>query len=239
MRLYVSTTAGCEFVTEFLHQKDIAAYVFENAFEMVSAASSRESWGCVLCRIFGPNDPGWLLEAWSNYGQLVEAAIIKSPTIECLLACPEWSTEDPFVRTMIRKLSGTKPPVSPVDWEKCEGMVPAIAQDATSGDVLMQAFMDEIAFAETLATGRAVYFSRSRRKLWRKGEESGNVQVVKEICVDCDGDSVILKVEQVGGAACHTGHASCFFQRIEADGSVTIVGGRVFDPAQVYHSKGK
>ena len=235
MRVYV-TDSQIQIIAEWLHEKDVACHIFHDPLKMDAAASSHDSWGCVLCPIYGPKDSGWLLEAWNrDGGHLVEAAILKSSTVECLLACPDWATQDPFVRTIIRKLAGTKFPPSSVDWEKCDGLVPAIAQDAATGDVLMQAFMDEIAFAETLATGRAVYFSRSRRKLWRKGEESGNVQIVKEIRVDCDADSVILKVDQVGGAACHTGYASCFFQRIEADGSVTIVGDRVFDPTQVYH----
>lgn len=234
MRVYV-THSQLQMVADWLLAKDVACCVMHDAFEMVDAAENRGSWGCVLCPLYGPQDAGWLFESWNRYADLVEASVIRISDLEFLIACPRWALQDPFVRTTIRKLSGTKPPSSPVDWEKCDGLVPAIVQDVATGDVLMQAFMDEIAFAETMATGRAVYFSRSRRKLWRKGEESGNVQLVKEIRVDCDGDSVILKVEQIGGAACHTGYASCFFQRIEADGRVTIVGDRVFDPAQVYH----
>lgn len=98
------------------------------------------------------------------------------------------------------------------------GLLPAIAQDATTGDVLMVAWMNAEAFEETVATKRAVYFSRSRQRLWRKGEESGHVQLVKEIRLDCDGDVVLLSVEQVGGIACHTGRAHCFYKKLSAEG---------------------
>ncbi len=114
-----------------------------------------------------------------------------------------------------------------------EGLVPAIAQDVATRAVLMMAWMNREAFEETVRTGRAVYFSRSRNKLWRKGEESGNVQEVKEIFVDCDHDAVLLKVHQVGGAACHEGYQSCFFRKVAGE-ELTVIGERVFDPAQVY-----
>src|SRR5262245_14024679 len=120
-----------------------------------------------------------------------------------------------------------------IDFDKAGGLVPAIAQDASSGQVLMMAWMNQEAFDETLRTQRAVYFSRSRNKLWRKGEESGNVQEVKEIFIDCDADTILLKVHQVGGAACHEGYASCFFRRLD-EGRVTVIGSRLFDPKQVY-----
>jgi phosphoribosyl-AMP cyclohydrolase len=120
-----------------------------------------------------------------------------------------------------------------IDFDKQGGLVPAIAQDAETGRVLMLAWMNQEAFEETVRTRRAVYFSRSRGKLWRKGEESGNVQEVREICVDCDNDTVLLKVHQIGGAACHEGYPSCFFRRLE-DGELHVVGERVFDPKQVY-----
>ena len=111
--------------------------------------------------------------------------------------------------------------------------MPVIAQDSASGTVLMLAYMNEEAYDETLRTGRAVYFSRSRNKLWRKGEESGNIQNVSEIFLDCDADTILLKVEQIGGAACHEGYKSCFFRQITSDG-IKIVGERVFDPKAVY-----
>jgi phosphoribosyl-AMP cyclohydrolase len=113
------------------------------------------------------------------------------------------------------------------------GLVPAIAQDYQTGEVLMLAFMNEAAWNATLTTGRATYYSRSRKCLWVKGETSGNVQRVREIRIDCDDDAVILKVEQVGGAACHTGHRSCFYKKVE-NGAVHIEGQPVFDPKEVY-----
>ncbi len=121
-----------------------------------------------------------------------------------------------------------------IDFDKGGGLVPAIAQDADTGQVLMLAWMNREAYEETLRTGRACYFSRSRNRLWRKGEESGNVQEVREVFVDCDADTVLLKVKQVGGAACHEGYPSCFFRRVEGN-EWKIVGERVFDPSQVYH----
>jgi phosphoribosyl-AMP cyclohydrolase len=117
-----------------------------------------------------------------------------------------------------------------------DGLVTAVAQDATTGQVLMVAHMNRAAWEETLATGQAVYFSRSRGRLWRKGEDSGNVQHVCSVFVDCDGDAVVLKVDQVGGAACHEGYPSCFFREVTADG-LKVVSERVFDPAQVYGKK--
>jgi len=99
-----------------------------------------------------------------------------------------------------------------------QGLIPAIAQDAVSGQVLMVAWMNAESLAETAATGRAVYWSRSRKRLWRKGEESGHVQIVHELRLDCDGDVVLLKVEQQGGIACHTGRASCFYRRLDGNG---------------------
>ena len=123
-----------------------------------------------------------------------------------------------------------------VNFDKAGGLVPAIAQDADTGQVLMLAWMNREAFEETVRTGRAVYFSRSRNRLWRKGEESGHVQQVKGVFVDCDADTVLLKVTQVGGAACHEGYKSCFFRRLAGNG-LTVVGERVFDPATVYSGK--
>jgi len=120
-----------------------------------------------------------------------------------------------------------------IDFAKAGGLVPAVAQDADTGEVLMLAWMNREAFEETVRTGRAVYFSRSRNRLWRKGEESGNVQEVREIYLDCDADTILLKVHQVGGAACHEGYQSCFFRRVEGD-SLRVVGERLFDPKQVY-----
>ncbi|MBA4190168.1 MAG: phosphoribosyl-AMP cyclohydrolase [Planctomycetaceae bacterium] len=120
-----------------------------------------------------------------------------------------------------------------LDFDKAGGLIPAIAQDAETGEVLMLAWMNREAFDETVKTRRAVYFSRSRNKLWRKGEESGNVQEVVGIYVDCDADTVLLKVRQIGGAACHEGYKSCFFRRLD-DTELVVVGERIFDPKKVY-----
>jgi phosphoribosyl-AMP cyclohydrolase len=121
-----------------------------------------------------------------------------------------------------------------IDFDKAkDGLVPAIAQDADTGEVLMLAWMNREAYEETLCTGRAVYYSRSRRKLWRKGEESGHVQEVRGVYLDCDADTVLLKVHQIGGAACHEGYKSCFFRQVQGDG-LKVVAERVFDPSKVY-----
>ena len=117
-------------------------------------------------------------------------------------------------------------------------LIPAIAQDAETGVVLMLAYMNRAAYEETLQTGRVCYFSRSRNKLWRKGEESGNVQELKGIYFDCDADTLLVKVNQIGGAACHEGYQSCFFRKIDpASGDVSVEGDRIFDPAEVYGKK--
>jgi phosphoribosyl-AMP cyclohydrolase len=125
---------------------------------------------------------------------------------------------------------------NPPDFDSPSGLVTAIAQDAVTGDVLMVAHMNREAWDETLRTGQVVYYSRSRGRLWRKGEESGNMQTVREVFVDCDGDAVLLKVEQVGGAACHEGYRSCFFRQVTPNG-LKVIADRVFDPSKVYSSK--
>jgi phosphoribosyl-AMP cyclohydrolase len=119
------------------------------------------------------------------------------------------------------------------DFTKGDGLLPAIAQDAISGAVLMLGFMNHEAWEQTLATGTAVYYSRSRQRLWKKGEESGHVQQVKAVYVDCDADTILLRVEQVGGAACHEGYPTCFFRRWNGT-DFTVEGERVFDPQDVY-----
>jgi phosphoribosyl-AMP cyclohydrolase len=120
-----------------------------------------------------------------------------------------------------------------LDFDKGGGLLPAIAQDYRTGEVLMLAYINETAWDKTLETGKAHYWSRSRNQLWLKGESSGHVQLVKEILVDCDGDTVVFKVEQLGGAACHKGYASCFFRRV-AGGTFKVTGQPVFDPREVY-----
>jgi phosphoribosyl-AMP cyclohydrolase len=114
-----------------------------------------------------------------------------------------------------------------------DALLPVVVVDAASGQVLMLAHMNQAAWEQTLARGEAVYYSRSRGRLWHKGEQSGHVQRVREIYVDCDGDTILLKVEQVGGAACHEGYQSCFFRRYD-DGAWKTVAQRVFDPKAVY-----
>jgi len=120
-----------------------------------------------------------------------------------------------------------------LDFSKLNGLLPAIVQDYETNEVLMLAFMNEEAWKATLSTGRATYYSRSRQKLWIKGETSGHVQMVREIRIDCDNDTVLLKVKQVGDAACHTGYQSCFYRKIE-NGSIQISGKLIFDPKEVY-----
>jgi len=117
--------------------------------------------------------------------------------------------------------------------KSADGLLPAIVQDAESGDVLMLAYINQESWNKTLETGKAHFWSRSREKLWLKGESSGHVQLVKEIFVDCDQDTVVFKVEQLGGAACHKGYRSCFFRRV-SNGRLETVGKPVFDPAKVY-----
>jgi phosphoribosyl-AMP cyclohydrolase len=115
------------------------------------------------------------------------------------------------------------------------GLLPAIAQDHSSGEVLMVAWMNRQALALTVAEQRAIYWSRSRQKIWRKGEESGHVQTIKDIRLDCDRDVILLKVEQIGGIACHTGRRSCFYQSL-ADGQWREVEAVIKDPADIYRS---
>ena len=120
-----------------------------------------------------------------------------------------------------------------IDFARAGGLIPAIVQDWKTGEVLMVAYMNAESWAKTQETGKACFWSRSRKKLSLKGETSGHVQMVKEAYLDCDNDALLLKVEQVGGAACHTGFRSCFYRRIEGD-RLETVGERVFDPKEVY-----
>ncbi len=127
----------------------------------------------------------------------------------------------------------SKSPIDALDFSKADGLVTAIAIDDATDEVLMVAFMNPESFLLTLSRGEVVYWSRSRNKLWHKGEQSGNTQKVKSLFIDCDGDVVVVRVEQRGGAACHTGRRSCFFRKLE-DGSWIDVGEQVFDPKEVY-----
>ncbi len=120
-----------------------------------------------------------------------------------------------------------------IDFEKGSGLVPVVVQDAETGEVLMLAYMNRDAWLKTRETGKATYWSRSRNELWVKGETSGHIQHVEEVFVDCDSDTVLLKVRQAGGAACHTGYRSCFFRRV-VDGKTEVIGERIFKPEDVY-----
>jgi len=120
-----------------------------------------------------------------------------------------------------------------IKWDE-NGLVACVAQDVKDGTVLMVAYMNKDALKKTLESGRLCYWSRSRKKFWLKGEESGNFQILKELYVDCDADCLVAKIDQIGGAACHTGMKSCFYRQVERDGSLKEVGKPVFDPAKVY-----
>jgi len=125
-----------------------------------------------------------------------------------------------------------------LDFDKTGGLIPVIAQDVKTGEVLMLAYMNRAAWESTLFTGKATYFSRSRNELWVKGSTSGNLQIVKEIRIDCDNDAVLLMVDQVGGAACHTGYRSCFHRKVESDDhTITLIGKPVFNPEEVYKNE--
>lgn len=119
------------------------------------------------------------------------------------------------------------------NFNKTDGLIPAIVQDAETRDVLMLAYMNKVSWEATVQTGKATFWSRSRQKLWLKGESSGHVQIVKQIYLDCDDDTILLQVEQLGGAACHTGHRSCFYRRLEG-GQWVETGEMIFNPKDVY-----
>ena len=121
-----------------------------------------------------------------------------------------------------------------LDFSKGGGLLPAIAQDHESGKVLMMAYINEASWNKTLETGEAHYWSRTRQEIWHKGGTSGHVQIIREIYADCDNDTVLFRVEQVGGAACHTGYESCFFRKVDRDGLATVIGKKIFDPEKVY-----
>lgn len=121
-----------------------------------------------------------------------------------------------------------------LDFSKGNGLLPAIVQDYRTGKVLMLAYINRVSWEKTLKTGEAHYWSRSRQEIWHKGQSSGHVQKIKEIWADCDNDTILFKVEQLGGAACHTGYESCFHRQIDLGGKATLVGERVFDPKKVY-----
>lgn len=119
------------------------------------------------------------------------------------------------------------------NFNKSDGLVPAIVQDAETKDILMLAYMNKASWEATLLSGKATFWSRSRQKLWLKGESSGHVQVIKNIYIDCDDDTILLQVEQLGGAACHKGYRSCFYRKLKGDDFI-VVGEKIFDPKDVY-----
>jgi len=121
-----------------------------------------------------------------------------------------------------------------LDFKKGNGLLPAIAQDYKTGNVLMLAYMNEDSWLLTLETGEVHYWSRSRKEIWHKGETSGNIQIVKEVFVDCDYDTILIKIEQIGKAACHLGYESCFHNKIDSNGEKSIVGKKIFNPNEVY-----
>jgi len=121
-----------------------------------------------------------------------------------------------------------------IAYAKAGGLVPAIVQDDRTGEVLMLGFMNKQALAETRRTKEVVFFSRSRNRLWKKGESSGHVLRVRDVRVDCDADALLLRVEPVGPGVCHEGYRSCFFRRIDQDGEAEVVEQRTFEPEQVY-----
>ena len=121
-----------------------------------------------------------------------------------------------------------------IDFDKAGGLVPTIIQDHCSGDVLMLGFMNSASLAETQSTGEVVFFSRSRNKLWKKGESSGHVLKVRELRVDCDADALLVRVEAIGPGVCHEGYRSCFFRKLESDGVAKITEERTFAPETVY-----
>ena len=122
-----------------------------------------------------------------------------------------------------------------LEFDKSGGLIPAIAQDHRSGKVLMLAYINRDSWEKSLQTGEVHYWSRSRREIWHKGSTSGHVQQIREIFIDCDNDAVLFRVEQIGGAACHTGFESCFHKRVDPDENVTIHGEKIFDPEKVYN----
>jgi len=122
-----------------------------------------------------------------------------------------------------------------INFDKITGLIPVIAQENSTGTILMQAFANQESLELTLKTNIAHYWSRSRKKIWKKGEESGNIQKIKEILVDCDEDSLIYKIEQIGGVTCHLGYQSCFFRKLNKDGSLEKIAKPLIDPNILYN----
>ena len=180
--------------------------------------------------------PGELrVSGWSKHRRAITGASGAAAIVRVQASCGKDGWCAMFWRTWGIIEPMATPSLTGPDFSKNDGLLPAIAQDAQNGQVLMLAWMNAEAYAETIRTGRAVYYSRSRGKLWRKGEESGHVQTVRAIYIDCDADTILLKVDQLG-AACHEGYRSCFFREVTAEG-VKVVNERMVEPEKVYRTK--
>lgn len=131
-------------------------------------------------------------------------------------------------------MNSTQPTTINIDFAKAGGLVPAIIQDHQSGEVLMLGFTNAQSLAETWRSGEVVFFSRSRNKLWKKGESSGHVLKVREVLIDCDADALLVRVDPAGPGVCHEGYRSCFFRGLHEDGTASVIGEKTFDPSTVY-----
>lgn len=239
MTVYVAGTLGLEDLILFLNAKGVSYQVILHEDFAGKEASRPGKIGVVVGCVYSLDAIFKLLYMWSALGsqrfEQVGTAKLLTERRWWFLAAPKSLADAPSVADLYERLSGNsmQQKSSVIDWMKEGGLIPVIAQDAQTAEVLMLAYMNREAYEETLMTGRAVYYSRSREKLWRKGEESGHVQVILDMRLDCDGDTLLLKVEQTG-AACHEGYRTCFFRKFERDGSLSVVGERIFDPNEVY-----
>lgn len=238
MNVYIAGVFGLEDLIEFLGGKGVQYQVVLNESFAGREAIRPGKAGVVVATVYGPDVVARLLTLWSDLegNNFVRVGVthLLNQRRWWFMAAPQALIGSPSVLALYKRLSGNElspPDPGSLDWAKEGGLIPAVVQDAGTLEVLMLAYMSRESYEETLRTGRATYWSRSRGKLWRKGEESGNVQIVKEVRLDCDGDALLLFVEQQGGAACHDGYRSCFYRRL---GRLETVGERVFDPAVVY-----
>jgi len=241
MKIYVAGTMGLEDVILFLNAKGVSYQIVLRDEFAGREASKPGTMGVIVGSVYGLDSIYKLLYMWGALGsqrfEQVGTAKLLTERRWWFLAAPKDLVDSPSVADLYEELSGNSVRrgsfSSVIDWMKMGGLVPVITQDAQTGEVLMLAYMNREAYEESWRTGRAVYYSRSREKIWRKGEESGHVQMIQEMRLDCDGDALILKVEQTG-AACHEGYRTCFFRRIERDGSLSVIEERIIDPKQVY-----
>lgn len=241
MNVYIAGAMGLEDVILFLNAKDVSYRIVLREEFAGREAGRPGKMGVVVGSVYGLDSIPKLLYLWGTLGKTafeqVGTAKLLTERRWWFLAAPKGFADSFSVADFYERLSGNCIRVQlsgpRLDWMKMGGLLPVVTVDAQTGEVLMLAYMTREAFEETWRTGRAVYYSRSREKLWRKGEESGHVQLVREIRMDCDGDALTLKVDQTG-AACHEGYRTCFFTRVERDGTLTVVEERIIDPAQVY-----